>query len=346
MLPDPKKILIVLHGSIGDVTRALPLANLIHRKFPRAVLAWAVEPAAAPLVNNHPAVDEVIVFERGRWFWTLLPFLRRIRAYRFDLVLDLQRHFKSGIVSRISGAKVRLGFHPRDAKECNWIFNNDFIEATGDKVSKLAHYLKFAEHLGITPQTLEWGVSLSALEEAAVNKLIPGLGSRFAVLFAGSRWESKRWFPDQLENCAEEIYRRFGLSAVILGGKDDEAFVGNSERLHETFVLNLVGRTSLREAIGVVRRARVAIGPDTGLMHIAAAVGTPVVSLWGATSVARTGPFGFEDLAVQGNASCAPCYVKRCPIGRVCMRSINIDHIIAMVGLALSRERKDGQKYG
>lgn len=102
-----------------------------------------------------------------------------------------------------------------------------------------------------------------------------------------------------------------------------------------------MGLTSLREAVGILSRASVAIGPDTGLMHLSAAVGTPVVSLWGATSSARTGPFGYGDLVIQGKASCSPCYLRRCPIGRVCMRSIEVEQVAAMVGKALLKKEEN-----
>src|SRR5512135_30679 len=104
---DPKRVLIILHGSIGDVTRALPLASMLRKAFPRAFLAWSVEPAAFPLLLGNGAIDEIVLFDRGYWRETWRPFLARIRAGRFDLVLDLQRHLKSGIISRWSGAPHR-----------------------------------------------------------------------------------------------------------------------------------------------------------------------------------------------------------------------------------------------
>ncbi|MFQ5903770.1 MAG: glycosyltransferase family 9 protein, partial [Candidatus Binatia bacterium] len=165
---NPKSVLIVLHGSIGDVTRALPLANLIRRGYPKATLVWAIEPAAFPLVEHHPAVDEVILFDRSHWWRNLGSFLKRIRSERFDLVLDLQRHLKSGLISRWSGAPYRLGFHRHDAKELNWLFNNHHIPAAEDGISKLSHYLKFAEFLGIEPHPIEWSFRLMPHEEASV----------------------------------------------------------------------------------------------------------------------------------------------------------------------------------
>lgn len=340
MTLNPHRILIVLHGSIGDVTRALPLANLVRRAYPKANIAWAVEPPAFPLVEHHPAVDEVILFDRSHWWRTLGPFLRRIRSAGFDLVLDLQRHLKSGFISWWSGAPFRLGFHRHDAKELNWLFNNNYIPATGDGFSKLAHYLKFAEFLGIEPRPVEWGLRLTSEEEDNVEKMLEGVRRPFAVFFVGSSWESKQWFPLQTAKSAAAIHERCGLDIVLLGGHEDIAFAREIESLGLLPMRNCVGRTSLREAVGILARAEVAVGPDTGLMHLSAAVGTAVVSLWGATSPVRTGPFGYDDLVIQGKAECSPCYLRRCPIGRICMQSIDIEEVAVKVEKALSQKGK------
>ena len=336
-IENPKNILIVLHGSIGDVTRALPLANLIRRGFPKASLSWAVEPPSFPLVEHHPALDEVILFDRSRWWSAVGPFLRKIRSKRFDLVLDLQRLFKSGFISRWSGARHRLAFNRLDSKEFNWIFNNHFIPATGDGISKLEHYLKFADYLGLPPHPIEWNLKLTDQEQSAVKRHLRQVRRSYAVLFVGSRWESKQWFPSQIADCARLIYERHELDIVLLGRKEDQALAGEAVSHLGIPMTNLAGHTSVREAIGIIARARLAVGPDTGLMHIAAAVATPVVSLWGATSPLRTGPYGFENLVVQGKASCSPCYLKRCPIGRICMQSIEMEAVAAKIRIALSR---------
>ena len=173
MLPLPKidarRILLVLHGSIGDVTRALPLAGLLRAGYPNAFIAWSVEPASAPLLEGNPAIDEVILFDRRHWWKSVIGFLRQIHRRKFDLVLDLQRHLKSGVISRCSGAPHRLGFHRGDAKECNWLFNNLFIDRCGNQISKLDHYLKFAEFLGLPKAPLRWDFALSDVERNRVD---------------------------------------------------------------------------------------------------------------------------------------------------------------------------------
>lgn len=343
---EPRKILIVLHGSIGDVTRALPLANRIRYGFPTATLAWSVEPPSLPLVEHHPAIDEIVVFDRPHWRSQLGAFLRRIRSARFDLVLDLQRHLKSGLVSLWTGAPHRLGFHPRDSKELNWVFNNHHIPAMSNDTPKLQHYLQFAEYLGVAPEPVEWKFSLTNEEQASVERQLGAICGSFAALFVGSRWESKGWFPDQISACAKLIRQRYGLAAVLLGSKQDMGSAREVEITCGDGVINLAGRTSLREALGIIAKAAVAVGPDTGLMHIAAAVRTPVVSLWGATSPLRAGPYGFESLVIQGRAACVPCYRKHCSIGRVCMRSIGSGEILEKIDAALLLKREGTSSYG
>ena len=199
------RILIVLHGSIGDVTRALPLAGMLRKAFPYAFLAWSIEPACFPLLQGNSALDEIILFDRAHWWKSFGPFFARIRAGRFDLVLDLQRLFRSGVISWWTGACQRVGFHRRDSKEFNWIFNNLHIPPFGEEIPKLEHYLKFVDYLGIERSALEWQFNLTAEERAAIDRHLSELSGGFAILFVGTRWESKQWFPAQMSQCAEQL---------------------------------------------------------------------------------------------------------------------------------------------
>ena len=336
----PKRILIVLHGSIGDVTRALPLAAIVRKKFPHVFLAWSIEPACFPLLQDNRAIDEIILFDRARWWKSAGSFLARVRRGKFDLVLDLQRHFKSGFISWWSGAPLRIGFDRRDSKEFNWLFNNQHIPAEGP-AAKLEHYLKFADYLGIERTLLEWNFNLTADERGAVDRYLGKRECAFAVLFVGTRWESKQWFPAQIAQCAERLQRDHNLEVVLLGAKADRDLAGEVAGLSRVELINLVGSTTLREAIAIIQRARLAVGPDTGLMHIAAAVRTPVISLWGATNPRRTGPYGFAELIIQGTAPCVPCERRSCSIGRLCMRSITVEQIGRKIDDALAGQVRE-----
>jgi len=274
------------------------------------------------------------VFERSggaRAFWA---FLRRVRAGGFDLVLDLQRHLKSGLVSAASRAPVRVGFHRRNAKELNWLFNTHTIDPVDGRGWKVDHYLRFAARLDLPETTPTFGISLRADEDAGVAALLGSRPRPYAALVLASTWESRLWFPEGFAALADGL-DALGLDSVLLGGADAREIAGATMTAARCPPLDLTGRTSLREAYGILARARIAVAPDCGPMHLAAAAGTPVVSLWGATTPARSAPFGSEHLVVVGRVACAPCYRRRCPIGRQCMQAITPARVLAQVTRAL-----------
>jgi ADP-heptose:LPS heptosyltransferase len=324
------RILIVLLGAIGDVTRALPLLQRLRHGYPQAHIAWAVEPAAAALVAGHPALNEVLVFDRPRGTRAFLRFLRQIRAQRPDLTLDLQRHLKSGVISRASGAPVRLGFHRRNSREGNWLFNTQALPPMAHFSSKLRQFLAFADWLEIEATPVTFGLSLSAVEAQRVDMLLADVRPPFVTAFVGSSCESRLWFPERTAAVADALAAQ-GVGTVLVGGSGDVAFADAVAHAAQAPVITLAGRTTLRDLIGIFERARAAFGPDSGPMHIAAAVGTPVVSLWGATSAARSAPWGSEAGVITGEAPCSPCYLKRCPIGRICMEHIGVKAVLEKI---------------
>ncbi len=327
----PQRILVILLGAIGDVTRALPLLARLRRAYPQAHIAWAVEPAAAALLDYHPALDEILLYQRSRGSQTFLPFLRTVRNHHFDLVLDLQRHLKSGLVSLWSRAPVRLGFHRSNTKEGNWLFNTHTIEAVPDFSLKLAQYLKFADALGLPDDGVRFDLRLRPQEEQKVETLLAGTIRPFAVFFLGSRWPSRFWFPQATAEVARVLQQEYGMGIVLVGGPSEVAFAQQVSEAMGTAVTNLTSKTSLRDLIGVFSRARFALGPDCGPMHIAAAADIAVISLWGATSPLRSAPWGSEAFVIRGEAACSPCYVRRCPIGRACMRRITPGQVLEVV---------------
>jgi heptosyltransferase I len=330
-----QRILIVLHGAIGDVVRALPLLMRLREGYPRARITWAVEPIAAPLLEGHPALDERLVFERLRGLRAFIEFLGKIRALNPTLVLDLQRHLKSGVVSRVSGAPIRIGFHRSNAKEGNWLFNNRHLPPLDEFSSKLGQYLAFAELLELPAAPVRFGLTPSVAERQRVAALLGEVSRPVASMFVGSTWPSRMWFAEPSGTVVDGLYAR-GLQPVLLGGSADIDAAVAVERRATVPVINLAGRTSLRDLLGMFERSAVAIGPDSGPMHVAGAMGCPVVSLWGATSPARSAPYGSEKLVIQGDTPCAPCYQRRCPIGRLCMETVSAAAVLAKAEIALA----------
>jgi len=335
---DARRILIVLLGAIGDVVRALPLANRVRAGYPDAHLAWAVEPRSAPVLESHPALDDRLVFERRGGARAFLDFLRRVRAERFDLVLDLQRHAKSGLVSAASGAPVRVGFHRTNAKELNWLWNTHTIPPVEARGWKLDHYQRFGDFLELPDTPPRFDVTLTDAERGRVDEILAPLARPFAALFLGSTWESRLWFADRYAALVDALDAA-GLDAVLVGGTDVAALAAETVAASARRPLDCTARTTLRESYGILARARVAVGPDSGPMHLAAAAGTPVVSLWGATTPARSAPYGSQDLVVVGRVACVPCYLRRCPIGRQCMRDITVARVMGQIDRVLAGAR-------
>ena len=330
------RVLIVLPGALGDVIRALPLLGRLRGARPEAWLAWAVEAPSAPLLDGHPWLDRVLVFERERGVRAFLPFLRRVRAERCEVVLDLGRGVKSALVALASGATLRVGFARADGREGSWLVANRRLPPQGTGRSKLEQFLAFGDALGLPAAPVGFGLAPTPREVGEAARLLDGLDGPLIAACVGSSCPSRRWFPERTAAVLRALRDRRGTSGVLLGTAADEAFARAAAAAAGAGVRSLVGRTTLRQLLAVLARARLAFGPDSGALHLAAALGTPAVSLWGATSAARSTPFGCEGLAVSGTAPCAPCFLKDCPIGRVCMRAIGADAVLARAEAALA----------
>jgi ADP-heptose:LPS heptosyltransferase len=336
---NPKRILIVLNGAIGDVVRALPLLGRIRRGFPTAHIAWAIEPKSAPILKGHPWLDEIILYDRRRAPWSFVPFLKRVRDGRFDLAIDLQRHLKSGIISMVSGARERIGFSAQNTKEFNHLFSTRQIEPQPEMKLKILQYQAFGDALGLPSVPIEFGLAPSFRElQRARDFLKDAPHSRMGVIL-GSSWPSRLYFPKSIAAVVRGVCDLAhvngdgpALFPVLLGGPEEIALATEVMReLGGLAALNLAGKTSLRDLIGIFSECEVAFGPDSGPMHIAAAVGCPIVSLWGATSPKRSAPWGFDEFAIAGDIPCHPCYLRTCPVGRECMHRIAPDDVVKAI---------------
>jgi len=330
------RLLIALPGALGDVIRALPLLGRIRRGRPDAHVAWAVEPPSAPLLEKHPWLDETLVFERRRGARAAVPFLRRVREGGYDVALDLGRSLKSAVIARATGAPLRVGFARADGREGGWLFANHHLPPQGTERAKLDQFLAFADWLDLPPAPVEFGLAPTAEEARQAEAMTAGLGTPLVAACVGSSCPSRRWFPDRTAAVLRAVREAHGAAAVLLGTPADAGFAAAIVRAADGGVRDLVGRTSLRQLLAILARARLAFGPDSGALHLAAAVGTPAVSLWGATSAQRSTPFGGEALALAGHAPCAPCFLRECPVGRVCMQDIAADVVIARARTVLA----------
>lgn len=333
------RVLIVLPGAIGDVVRALPLLGRVRRGWPDARLGWSVEPLSAPLLAEHPWIDTLHVFARSGGVAAFVRHARELREAEYDVAIDLGRGIKSAVLAWASGAPRRLGFDRSDAREGGWRLATEHLPPQGVEEPKLEQCWRFGDLLGLPDGPREFGLAAGDAARASARALLGEVRAPLVGAVLGSSCPSRRWFPDRTAALLDELHARHGTTGVLLGTRADQAFGEAVGRAATSPTLDLVGRTSLAELLAVLACVDVVAGPDSGALHMAAAVGTPVVSLWGATSAWRSAPWGAEDLAVSGAAPCAPCFLKTCPIGRRCMRRIGVAAVLAAVERGLAEER-------
>lgn len=313
--PAGRRVLIVKPSAIGDVVHALPVLNLMRTHWPDAKISWLVTPACAGLLEGHPQLDEVVIFDRKGYaaWWRSARALRSLSQFvvglrgRFDLVVDLQGLFRSGFLARASGAPERVGMGY--AREGAPLFYTHRVAARGPAARHaIERYLDVAEALGLPRGPAEFVFNTNDTDRARVGQLLAPLnGSRFAVLIPGTNWVTKRWPVEKFAAVARRLRADFGLASVVTGGPGD-AWMADAIAPD----LSLCGKTSLRETTALLERASVVVANDTGPMHIASALGRPLVSIYGPTSEVRTGPYLRTDTVVRLALPCAPCLSRRC----------------------------------
>lgn len=337
------RILIVLMGSIGDVVRGLSVVDRLRAWEPDSHIAWLVEPACQSIVSMHPRIDQVIVFNRKKWVSGFLALRRELVSAPFDIVLDMQRHFKSGLFSLMTGASRRIGFPRANSKEGNWLFNTDYVEERGEDSPKIDVYQLFADKLG-APAKSSLTFGLEGLNASILSVSIKEKTSGpYFGLVLGSSWDSKDWPVAGYQQLILRILSEFKMTLIVLLGDSSKSEMGKrlEELVHNPRIVNLAGATSLKEMMAIIAGARICVGPDSGPAHIAGALGTPYVALFGPTPAARNAPYGSEHLALRASVACAPCSRRVCPgLGKVCMRLISAEAVFSAVCGALNVQPK------
>ena len=340
-----RRVLIVLHGAIGDVVRALPLAVRIKKAWTECQLDWAVETISEPLLTDHPFIDNVILFKRGGGLRAYADFIYRLRECEYDLVLDLQRHIKSGMTSFLTRHKRSIGFAYNNSREGNFLFHKEHINAQPHFSSKTLQYQKFGDYLNLpVTEPLDFGfvpvsatmekISLLFSSQIQHYKIALPAKEKRVALILGSTWSSRFWIADSYVELIKYLWKSWGIVCVLVGGRYEVDFSKEIlEKIEKVPIIDMVGRTSIRALVELFSSVYLAIGSDSGPMHIAAAVRLPVISLWGSTSSKRSAPYGNEKYVIQSNAVCSPCYKRDCPLEprNLCMREIRHEKVLAYV---------------
>lgn len=339
-----RRILIIKPSSLGDVATAMPILTDIRRAWPDAQIDWLIHPSLADLLRGHEAIHELIPFDRkqlGPWWYKpaatklLTQLIRRLREAHYDDVIDAQGLFRSAFLTRITGAKVRIGF--ANAREGAPLVYTHKVTLPKKPQVAVVRMRQLLQPLGIPfdgPAEARMPVNPEAAARVAA---LLGPAPRI-MLIPGARWDTKRWSGDGYI----EIGRRLvaaGMPIAILGSPDEKTLCDAIAGLilpsrEDPRLVNLAGRTKMADMIAALASAKLIIGNDSGPLHVAVALNRPTVSIYGPTNPEFVGPYGQLDRVVRFNVDCFPCRNKTCS-HHSCMKGVEVEAVWKKVMTAL-----------
>jgi ADP-heptose:LPS heptosyltransferase len=305
------KILIVKLGALGDVINTFPLAVHLSKSL-GAEITWITEPLSYPLVKNHTAVSNAVLFDKKNKWKSFKKISKFLESEKFDAVLDLQRILKSAFFTIKSDAVRKITFDKKRCKEMTWLLNYEKIPAKSHETNHmLDQYLEFSSYLGLDlPEFIKWNIP-EFQSSIKIEK-------KYVVLNTGATKASNKWFEKSFAALSDLIYEKTDFVPVLTGGREDIEF---SEKIcgfasHEP--LNFTGRTNLEELTEILRNAKFLISADTGPMHLGVALGVKTLGLFGPSNPVRTGPY-YGKIITKNDFSCLNCGSRKCHT-RQCMK--------------------------
>ena len=344
------KILLLKPSSLGDVIHALPVLRLLKLHYPAAEIFWWIDSSLAPLIAGDPDLTGIVRFERKRWgkpwHWPeMLRSIRWLRAQNFDLVIDLQCLLRSGAFAWLARGKFLVGLD--EAREGARGFYDLAVPRPSFHTHAVDWYLAVLPPLGVpVHKNFTWlperppiaaDVNRKWFQE---NSKLKTQNSKLILLQPGARWLNKRWPVQHFAELVRALAKKFPSARfAILGGKDDAPLGDVISRVAPERCLNLCGATTLPEMIEWVRRCDLLVTNDTGPMHVAAALGKPLVALFGPTAPERTGPYGQLQNVLRLNLPCSPCMKSDCAYEKTdeCLRALSPAVVLARVEKLLPR---------
>jgi len=326
---------ILIRGTnwIGDVVMTFPAIAAVRETLPHARITVLVKPWVADLVTMHPAVDEVMIYERpGRHegiggLWRLA---RELRLRRFDAAILLQNAIEAAIIARLAGIPVRAGY----STDARGLLLTHPVRRTEDikTVHQSLYYLEMLKALGFRSSDRTARIVPAEQDREAVQRRLSeyGISGRRPIigLAPGAAYgPAKRWFPERFAAVADRLAGRYDCPVLLFGGSGDRGSTEAVQSAAANTFIDISGRTNLREAIALIARCDLFITNDSGLMHVAGALGVPTVAIFGSTNPETTFPMGERTVIVRRAVDCSPCLKKECPTDFRCMELVSVDEV-------------------
>ena len=332
---DFKRILIVKLSSIGDVVHALPALSALRKRFPESYIAWVVKKKAADIIIGHPYLDEVIIYEGIR------KTAKKLRSLKFDLAIDLQGLFRSGLLTFLSRAKTRLGFSRANSRELSHLFLTQRVTPGEEDRHVIDKNLSLLRPLRIEVREKEFIIPVSNENKEYIANFLreEGVTSNdlLITLNPGASWPSKLWPEERWAELADRLIEKLKAKIIFLWGPRKKDFVDNIvKRMKNGPIISC--KTSLKELTALIAECRLFVGGETGPLHIACALNIPTVALIGPTDPTRNGPYGEGHMVIEKDLPCRGCWKYKCK--RLdCMKLITADEVFSAVERQLRRKK-------
>jgi lipopolysaccharide heptosyltransferase I len=344
----PRRIALLKPSALGDVIHALPVLTALRRRFPEAHLTWIVNRAYEPLLHGHPHLNATLAFDRSalkRGWWSGLTafgrFLGEVRRQRFDLIVDLQGLLRSGLMTAASGAARRVGLS--SAREGSRWFYTDVVPVSEPaRMHAVDRYWLVAEALGAGGSAKEFVVPVPDEVRTWADEVLRSQARPWLMLGAGSRWLTKRWLPEHFAELARRAQSEFGGTVIFIGGADESDLARQVQTGLTGPSCDLTGRTSLPQLAAILARADALLANDTGPLHLAVALGRPIVAPYTCTRTELTGPYlsqGRTGGAIATSVWCAGSLQKRCS-RMECMAELTPDRLWPLLQEVLQSWRR------
>ncbi len=334
-------MLLIKPSSLGDVIHAFPFLHAVKETWPDIEVDWVISRNLKGILEDNPLINELIVIDKETWkdmkkipatLSEIFCLKKYIRGKKYDMAVDLQGLFRSGLLTYFTGAKIKAGF--QDAREGSRFFYNKKVpvDSSSHAVDKC---LEVAKAIGAKAGTVTFPINIDKEAKAKLKGLL-GKTGEYVLIVPSARWLSKRWPVEKFAS----LIKMVPLPCVITGNKDDgkiaqEIIRDNSQKSEvrsqqENSIIDLCGKTDLKALVALVAGAKAVVTNDTGPMHIAAALNKPVIAVFGPTDPFKTGPCGWQDNAnlnvIKVNVPCSPCRKKECD-EMICMDMISVNSV-------------------
>ncbi len=325
----PAKILIIKPSALGDIVHSLPFLDTVKRNYPDATIHWVVARGLHTFLEGHPLIDRLWIFDKEKWkragnlgqsIKELAALITGLRRERFDVSIDLSGLLRSGLITMAANARYKLGF--KEADEGSTLFYSHRIHGSME-IHAIDRYLKIAEAMGCRLDAIRY--PLAPFDPAPA--ICAALPKEYVVMTPSAGKEANRWPAARFGQLAA----RLDVPSLIIGGKSDQPVAEEVVRHADGKAISLAGKTSIKELLPIIGKARYFVTNDTGPMHIAAALGVPVFAIFGPANPIRTGPYGANHTVIREDLPCSPCYAWKPCTHWQCMEAITVERVLAAI---------------